>query len=346
MNKLLIAACLLFSCRGPGIKDTLKCAPTGVEVCDGIDNDCNGKVDDVLQVCETACAKGVQTCKNGVWQECSAQKPGVEVCDGKDNDCDGVVDNNIQASPCYPGNPSDVGFGECRYGVLRCVNGAFQCIGAVMPSHEDCDGKDNDCNGKVDDTGGGGMLDLVIALDYSGSMDVKLTAVVNNLTSFLHAYVNRTDVRVAAIAIPDWTNANDGKVTVLRDFQGVSSFIQYLGTLPTSNLNSGSEPSIDAIYMVADPANPLALGWGYNTKKVLVEFTDELPQSYEYPPHTLLATVNFANTNKLDVYVFTDFGIMNDWKAGVSNTYNLDPVSTNMAMAQVLSAAAESALCK
>src|SRR4029453_11337037 len=46
-----------------------------VEVCNGIDDDCNGLIDE-----------------NGVCQKCT---PTPEVCDGKDNDCDNVIDDMV-----------------------------------------------------------------------------------------------------------------------------------------------------------------------------------------------------------------------------------------------------------
>ena len=104
------------------------------EVCDGIDNDCDGVVD------------------NGVTNRCGKCGPlPVEVCDGIDNDCNGVIDEGCQ---CKAGESRQCGsdVGECKFGKQTCnSNGTWgSCLGGVLPSQEVCDGKDNDCDGVID----------------------------------------------------------------------------------------------------------------------------------------------------------------------------------------------------
>jgi hypothetical protein len=77
--------------------------PGAAELCNGLDDNCNGQIDEghpaggdactipgLLGVCNagaTSCADGPMVCKQ-------THFPSTEVCDGKDNDCDGLVDEN------------------------------------------------------------------------------------------------------------------------------------------------------------------------------------------------------------------------------------------------------------
>ena len=129
--------------------------PTG-EICDGLDNDCDGTTDEGNPGggagCDTGllgiCAPGVTLCTGGALICDQLFFPRIELCDGLDNDCDGTPDD---------GNPGggvgcDTGLlGVCALGTTNCFSGALQCDQIQEPTPEICDDfVDNDCNGEAD----------------------------------------------------------------------------------------------------------------------------------------------------------------------------------------------------
>jgi hypothetical protein len=122
------------------------------EVCDGLDNDCDGTVDNGNPggnvVCDTGtpgiCAAGTTNCEDGAIVCNKDQQPSVEVCDDElDNDCDGATDADdsdcdSQCTPEWGYCDSD---DECCDG-LGCTYDTmyddYVCGGCIDPGY-DCD---------------------------------------------------------------------------------------------------------------------------------------------------------------------------------------------------------------
>ncbi len=110
--------------------------PSKIEVCNNIDDNCNGQIDEGFDVD----GDGFATCSGDCNDSSSSTHPeAAEICDGIDNNCDGFV----------PANESDADHDGFRV----CQGDCNDTNSAVNPSmNEVCgDGKDNNCNGLIDE---------------------------------------------------------------------------------------------------------------------------------------------------------------------------------------------------
>lgn len=180
-----------------------------MELCDGIDNDCDGNIDEDssstwyadtdndgygdINITLIDCMPPLGYVSNS--DDCDDSNPNInpdalELCDDIDNNCDGNVDEGIEVT-WYSDTDND-GFGDPDISVFDCnqpagyVDNALDCNDSnsdINPNAtETCDNLDNNCNGLVDEVCSGSLIcqDDILYINVNDELIVIADSIINS----------------------------------------------------------------------------------------------------------------------------------------------------------------------
>jgi len=155
------------SCTSDGLTECDAATPA-VDVCNGIDDNCDGRTDEAYVVgpCdldnEFGTCPGLSRCAGASGVVCEGVMPDVESCNGRDDDCDGQTDEeNARGCSVYYADQDQDTYGLGPSKCLCRAEGAYtatrtgDCNDNAKKVHPDavetCNGSDDDCDGQTDE---------------------------------------------------------------------------------------------------------------------------------------------------------------------------------------------------
>lgn len=270
----------------------IPCTP---EECNGIDDDCDNKVDETAednplsefcfsgspeQLLTPPCREGYRFCIQGEWSNCQTEIPPLEEtgllgCDKVDNDCNGCVDSIALDGVCQKRTTSN-------------------------------------------------KFDVCFLIDTSGSMLEEQAALERAINSLVASW-SPLDINFCIVLVP---GAIDSELELFQDLTNTSEITTALTRLASLTFNTGEEPSYDAIYQIGTGIIPIS--WRTGSTRILLLFTDEEAQSFNpiYDPALMSSTLTTEElacnslTHGESLAVVTEINFFPDWD-NCAQTYEL-----------------------
>mgnify|MGYP001215593930 CR=1 FL=1 len=274
-----------------------------------------------------------------------------EVCNNFDDNCNALIDEDL-FRPCYTGPPQTINVGVCAPGLQSCSEGRWGatrgdhwivdfCADEVIPAREICDGADNDCDGEVDYGEEVRETDILLIVDWSGSMDQEIDAVMAALSRFANQFAAEDAIHWGLIITPvENFNPNEFLVTehlvLISDILPFNDFFQRLNGIGFP-VTGSSEMLLDALYLSVrnisgtmgndlnqsvwpgsyasmPPIENFFIRWREDSDRIIITFSDEPSLTYMRPENSRnIVQAAVADAANLTVYTFSDLGRRDTW---------------------------------
>jgi len=333
------------------------------EICNGgIDDDCDFLTTEENCICvfgesrtcsnpldantlaPTNCGIGMQTCSTiGEWGKCIFYDVTEEKCNNYDDDCENGIDGIIKECASYDNEL--IGVGECESGQKTCINGVWsQCEGEVIPKREICNNLDDNCSGDVDeDLNPHEKVDIVFAIDTSGSMINIINAMISGINNYAYDFINHPEHKFGLVTFPPSLMRNEIVSYIPVTGQSPVDVMSFENILNLIEANGGGdEQAWDVVYDLTKIDSPFQ--WRQDAYPYIILMTDESAETWygfnenDVARQTIDCLVGSCSMNSttIEIFIFTGPEYFVQWDAITSGDSRrlkeINPQTNNLSL--------------
>ena len=336
---------VLFPCQ----ESPLLCGQ-GYKTCECVDTDC---INLIMTECYALCHWLPQQDPEEICESLIGMKLNKEDCNNFDDNCNQEIDEDLY-SACYSGSEGTLLVGIRAPGIMTCDTGAwgnynddddfipFYCKDEITPQEETCNGLDDDCDGVVDWGKEIPETDILFIVDWSGSMNDEISAVMIALNQFAQSFSDEKVLQWGLIRGPvKISGTYTERLELTQNLVGFTEFLNAMANMDTSyaSMTTKWEMLLDAMYLSlhnitsvlnyqisdlvwvgdavgysigvedSDPTlQNFKVNWRSGADRIIIVFSDEKEQSFLIPKLTSSDLIDsISATPQLKLYTFSKY---------------------------------------